>query len=184
MIPQIYYNKILGNETSHDELRVFKIGMNFEEMDDLGRGGFNAQAFFGIPDFLGSMGQHSDKSSRIDAGGKFQKYIASFTRVIQLPASSVFSNTFKYQYTSNALVNSQQFVLGGADSIRGFPENEYFADFGWSNSVELRTPIAFFPPILKVPFDSKHTLLSDATQLVLFIDAGKGYLKCKSWRNS
>jgi len=170
------YNKILGRETSHDELRVFKIGFNFEEIDDLGRGGFDGQAYFGVPDFLGSMGQHEESASRIDAGGKFEKYIISFSRITRLPASSALVNTFKYQFSKSPLVNSEQMRLGGADTVRGYPENEYLADYGWINSVEIRTPAFFLPPILRVPFDKNRTSLVDAIQLVGFIDAGKGYL--------
>ncbi len=174
------YNKILGNETSHDELRVFKTGINFEETDNLGRGGITAEAHFGLPDFLGAMGKHDVSASRIDAGGEFQKYTGSLTRITRLPAATLLINSFKFQYTTDPLVNSEQMVLGGADSIRGFPEAEYLADYGWINTVELRTPMFLLPAILKVPFDKKHTSLVDAIQLVGFIDAGKGYLN--KWR--
>ena len=67
-------------------------------------------------------------------------------------------------------------LIGGADSVRGFPENEYLADYGWVNNIELRTPAFFIPAILKVPYDKKHTSLSEAVQLVGFLDLGKGYL--------
>ncbi|MCX5715910.1 MAG: hypothetical protein NTV07_03435 [Candidatus Omnitrophica bacterium] len=169
-------NKILGNETSHDELRVFKVGANFEETDNLGRGGLTGEFQIGIPDFLGSMGKYDQSASRIDAGGKFQKYILSLNRVNRLPASTLIMDSFKCQLTNYPLVNSEQMVIGGVDSVRGFPEANYLADYGWVNNLEFRTPAFFLPTIIKVPFDKKHTALYDAIQLVAFLDAGSGSL--------
>jgi len=170
------YNEIMGNETSHDELRILKTGMNFEEKDNLGRSGLVAEAHFGIPEFLGSMDKHDESASRIDAGGEFQKYTGSISRVTRLPGSMYLVNSFKGQYTPFALPNGVQMSIGGADSVRGFPENEYLADYGWINTAELRMPPLLLPSILKVPFDKKHTSLTDAVQVVGFIDTGKGYI--------
>jgi len=170
------YNKILSSETSHDELRVFKAGINFEETDNAGRGGFTAEMHAGIPEFLGSMDKYDDSASRIDSGGEFQKYIGSLSRITRLPVSSLLINNFRYQVSEFSLVNSEQMLIGGADTVRGFPENEYLADYGWINNVEIRTPLFFLPSILKVPYDKKHTSISEAVQLVGFLDLGKGYL--------
>ncbi len=170
------HNKILGQETSQDEIRSFKGGINLDEKDNMGRFGFSAETSVGIPDFLGSMGEHDVKASRIDAGGQFEKFNGSVSRVTYLPLNSLFLNTFRFQYTKNNLVNPEQMVIGGADTVRGFPENEYLADYGWIANTELRTPAWLIPSMLRVPFDSKHTRLIDAMQFVYFIDAGKGYL--------
>jgi hemolysin activation/secretion protein len=170
------YNKILGAETSHDELRVFKAGINFEETDSFGRSGLAAEINAGVPDILGAMSKHDPSASRVDSGGEFQKYIGSLTRVTRLPLSFLLINSFKYQLSPFALVNSEQMLLGGADTVRGYPENEYLADYGWVNTVELRAPVFFLPHSLKVPFDKKRISLADAIQLVGFFDAGKGYL--------
>jgi len=169
-------NKILGNETSHDEIRAFKGGINFDEKDSLGRTVLSTEIRAGIPDFLGSMKKRDDSASRIDAGGEFQRYNIYASRITRLPLSSVFINTLRLQYTDDALVNPEQMVLGGADTVRGFPENDYLADYGWIANMELRTPAFLIPPILRVPFDKKHTRLIDAIQFVGFLDAGKGHL--------
>jgi hemolysin activation/secretion protein len=169
-------NKILGAETSHDELRIFKTGINFEETDTLGRGGVAAEVKVGVPDILGAMGKNDPSASRIDSGGEFQKYTGSLTRVTRLPFSLLLVNAFKYQLSPFNLVNSEQMLLGGADTVRGYPENEYLADYGWVNTVELRAPLFLLPRSLKLPFDKKTTPLADAIQLVGFFDAGKGYL--------
>ena len=170
------YNKIMGDETAHDELRIFKAGINFEEKDNLGRTGLTGEAHFAIPEFLGSMEKREESVLRPDSSGEFQKYTGSISRVTRLPGQMYLINSFKGQYTPFNLVSSAQMTLGGADSVRGFQENEYLADYGWINTVELRMPPFLLPSILKVPFDKKHTRIIDAVQVVGFIDAGKGYV--------
>jgi hemolysin activation/secretion protein len=170
------HNNILGDETSDDETRVIKGGINFNEKDNMGRSSLNTEVHIGLANFMGSMGEHDVKASRIDAGGRFQTYLATFNRTTYLPLNSYFLNTFRLQYSQDPLVSSQQMVLGGADSVRGFPENNYLADYGWILNTELRTPAFLIPSMFKVPFDKKHTRLIDAIQFVAFIDTGSGYL--------
>jgi hemolysin activation/secretion protein len=171
-------NKVLHKETSHDKISAFKGGINFDEKDDMGRSMLSAEVRAGIPRFLGSMPTHDVKASRApsDAGGKFQKYNLSLNRTTYLPFNSLLLNTFRFQFTQDPLVSPEQMVIGGADSVRGFPENEYLADHGWIANVELRSPAFLLPSILKVPFDKKRTRLIDAIQFVYFLDAGEGHL--------
>jgi hemolysin activation/secretion protein len=171
------YNKILGKETSHDELRVAKLGLSLDEKDAMGRTFLTQELRFGIPDFLGSMDENDTSASRLDAGGEFTKYVGTITRVNRLPFSSLLLASFKYQFTDEPLVNSEQMSFGGADSIRGYPENDYLGDYGWITRLELRTPAFIFPREIKVPYDKKGTSLMDAIQFVYFVDFGKAYLK-------
>ncbi|MDD5097026.1 MAG: ShlB/FhaC/HecB family hemolysin secretion/activation protein [Candidatus Omnitrophica bacterium] len=171
-------NKILNNETSHDQISAFKGGINFDEKDNLGRSVIAAEARAGIPDFLGSMAKNDVNASRAasGAGGEFQKYNLSLNRITYLPFNSMFLSNFRMQYTDDPLVTPEQMVIGGADSVRGFPENEYLADYGWIANLELRSPAFIFPSKFRVPFDKKGTRLIDAIQFVYFIDAGEGRL--------
>ncbi|MDP8230580.1 MAG: ShlB/FhaC/HecB family hemolysin secretion/activation protein [Candidatus Gorgyraea atricola] len=170
-------NKILGNETSHDELRVPKIGLGIDEKDSRGRTFLSNEVRFGMDNFMGSLDEYDESASRLNAGGEFVKYTASLSRITKLPFSSMLISSFKLQLTDNPLVNSEQLSLGGVNSIRGFPENDYLADYGWFSNIEFRTPAFFFPSALKVPYDKKATSLKDAVQLVYFVDFGKGNLK-------
>ena len=171
-------NKLLGNETSHDELRVLKAGISFDEKDENGRSLLGVEINRGLPKFAGSMGKNDASASRLDAGGDFTKYMFSIGRISQIPAfKSTFVASLRYQFTQDPLVNYEQMSLGGADSVRGFPENDYLADKGWLATGEIRTPTNWLiPPIIRVPFDKKGTRLADATQFVWFLDAGKGHL--------
>ena len=169
-------NKILGAKTSDDEIRDVKVGISFDEKDSTGRTGFSLEAMDGIPDFMGSLNRHDANASRIDAGGEFQKYSGTLSRVTYLPLNSLFVNTFRLQQTATPLVNAEQMSIGGADTVRGYPENEYLADYGWVANTELRTPAFLIPAMLTVPFNDKHPRLIDVIQFAYFIDAGKGYL--------
>ncbi len=44
------------------------------------------------------------------------------------------------QYTDDLLVASEQFGIGGANSVRGFEEREFADDRGYSGSIEIHTP--------------------------------------------
>ena len=44
------------------------------------------------------------------------------------------------QYTDDLLVTSEQFGIGGANSVRGFEEREFADDRGYSGSIEIHTP--------------------------------------------
>ena len=170
-------NSILGEETSHDELRVIKPGIGFDAKDSMGRTFMSNELRIGIADFLGSMDVYDEDASRIDAGGEFIKYVGSLTRLSRLPFSSYLTASIKYQYTDSPLVNCEQFPLGGANTVRGFPENDYLADSGWVSTFELRTPAFLLPSGLKVPYDKKKTSLKDAMQFAYFIDFGEGSLE-------
>lgn len=45
------------------------------------------------------------------------------------------------QWTADALLPSEQFSAGGAESVRGVDEREYLGDKGWNASLELLTPL-------------------------------------------
>ncbi len=145
--------------------------------DSLGRTLLTNELLFGLEDFLGSMSKYDESASRVDSGGEFTKYLSSFSRVTRLPFSSMLINILKVQYTDDPLVNSEQMGFGGADSIRGFPENDYLGDYGWTSTVEVRTPAFIFPREIKVPGDKKGSSLMDAMQFVFFSDFGKSHLK-------
>jgi hemolysin activation/secretion protein len=44
------------------------------------------------------------------------------------------------QYSEQPIINNEQFVFGGADTVRGYLEAEELADAGIAGGVELRAP--------------------------------------------
>ena len=63
------------------------------------------------------------------------------------------------QYTPDQLLPMEQFAVGGAQSVRGYPENTLVRDVGFSASVEIRYPV--------LSEQGRPTL-----QLAAFFDAG------------
>ena len=168
-------NRILGQETSHDELTVAKAGISFDEKDRYGRTFFSNELRVGIEDFLDSMPAHTANVLRPDSGSQFVKYVGSVSRITRLPLSSLLVTSIRGQLTNGGVVSSEQLAFGGADSIRGFPENDYLADSGWISTFELRTPAFIFPRAVKLPYSDIS--LKDAMQFVYFVDFGQGKLR-------
>ena len=71
------------------------------------------------------------------------------------------------QGTTAPLVVIEQMVLGGPDSVRGYPLGQRFVDQGFTLSAETRIP--FFPSLMPAALQQ--------TQGTIFIDYGYGSLK-------
>ena len=74
------------------------------------------------------------------------------------------------QLAADPLLASQQFTLGGIDSVRGYFVNEVVRDSGWSFSVEYRYPLLdlWEPDRIRGPDDA-------TLELVPFFDHGYGF---------
>ncbi|OGA70013.1 MAG: hypothetical protein A3G83_08830 [Betaproteobacteria bacterium RIFCSPLOWO2_12_FULL_68_20] len=74
-----------------------------------------------------------------------------------------------WQRSNDALLPSEKFALGGAQTVRGYRENAVVRDNGWVGSVEYRRPIGR----LRAPLAGDDP---DAGQveIALFADAGSG----------
>jgi len=67
------------------------------------------------------------------------------------------------QLSNSPLFNLEQFVLGGADSVRGYRENQILRDNGVFGSVEVRVPVIY---------GREHTPL---LMVAPFVDVGTGW---------
>ena len=65
--------------------------------------------------------------------------------------------------------------LGGADSVRGYPEDDYSADQGVLVKAEYLVPFFFLPDALKMPWTKDR--LRDRLDFAVFLDQGWGWLK-------
>lgn len=66
--------------------------------------------------------------------------IVDFDRVTRLPWDFTLNTRFKYQFSNANLLGSEQFGLGGYQTVRGYDEREANGAEGYNTSVELRTP--------------------------------------------
>jgi len=134
-------NYLLQTKISSDQLSIIKMAFGLNEDDAGGVTWMGNEAYFGIPDFLGSMGRNDTHASRAGAGGDFFKYKLSLRRQQNLPWSSFLVLSARSQYSPDKLVSGEEFYIGGMDTVRGYPELEYMGDYGYNVSAELRTPV-------------------------------------------
>ncbi len=95
---------------------------------------------------------------------------ATLNRVTRLPGD--FSWVFKgaYQDASTNLLGSEQFGLGGADTVRGYQEREANGDEGWLVSNEIRTPAYSISSWFAPKFGTN--IAHDQLQFLGFVDYG------------
>ena len=162
------WNYLLGTQTSSDNVSILKFNIGLDQDDAYGATYLRHEIDVGLPDFAGALGVDDPDASRLGAGGQFTKYLLNLGRRLNLPFQSFLLLSARGQYTPEKLVASEQFYIGGADTVRGYPELEYMGDYGYNTSVELRTPIYLLPKKMK---------LRDKLQMVYFFDYGQGYLR-------
>ena len=170
--------KARGTLTTDDQLRLPYIEVDFTNIDAFFGGGQNSfipRATFGTDHFLGAGSHNQPKASRIDTGGCFFKYEHSIRRVQKMPLGSYLILDSDFQSTSDTLPTAEQFQLGGANSIRGYPEGDYLADIGARLSVDWVFPMYLIPPKWKLTFSD--TPLRRQIEPVIFADIGGGKLK-------
>jgi hemolysin activation/secretion protein len=166
------YNELLGAQLSRDVLSIAKGGFDVDYIDYWGRTILTAQLDQGIPEFLGALDRKDADASRAGAGGKFTKWGFNLFRL--QPAfwetSVLLKNSF--QLSNNTLSASEQFQVGGATSVRGYPSGEYSGDSGFYSAFEWSIPPYGLSKDLNVPFYNGNVRLYDAFRWVLFWDIG------------
>ena len=169
-------NKILGFVISEDNTRVAKLGFDLDISDRFnGRTIITSEFDYGIPDFLGGLKKDDPKASRAAAGGDFFRVAANAARIQTLPASMALMLKGSMQLTPDDLVAAEQFQIGGATTVRGYPRSEHVGDYGYNASAELYIPPYPIPKTLKVPFTK--TTFFDALRFLGFFDWGRVNLK-------
>lgn len=168
-------NEMLDTVTSHDELRVLRLLFNVDHIDIWkGRNYYSMDVSYGIPDFLGSLAAVDEDCSRQGGGGEFFKLKFGYRRVQQLPWSIFAIAKVSMQFTPDMLPSSEQFVVGGVDSVRGYQQSAYLGDEGVLAGLELRIPPHFLADYT-FPFTDKTW--KDVMQFKAFIDYGEVSIK-------
>jgi hemolysin activation/secretion protein len=122
----------------------------------------------GLGGLFGGTENRSALTSRPGADDLFTKANVEWTRVrsihqpyfIPHPFSLLLSGSA--QISSNRLVVGEQFVVGGPDSVRGYPVGESLGDHGYRLSSEIRIS----------PFTDPEKI-----QAAFFIDHGGGFTR-------
>ncbi len=163
-------NYLLGGESSRDDVRLFKQGLDLDITDRFGRTIILSELDIGVPHIIGGMDEKSDpfEASRDGAGGRFYKGIFNMFRLQPMPFSTSLLLKANGQVSGYNLVASEQMQIGGPTSVRGYPPGEFAGDKGWYTSAEWSVPLYFIPKKLSIPFTQSKWY--DAFRLVAFYD--------------
>jgi len=168
-------NYQLQTVTSHDRLRVVKVGLDTDINDRFGRSLITDELDFGIPNIMGGLASKDVNASRTGAGGKFVKNTLNLLRLQKMPFSSSILWKNQIQFSPYILTAAEQFQIGGIANVRGYPPAEVVGDTGYSMSWEWSVPPYFIPKNIKVPFSKAK--LYDALRFDFFYDWANAHLK-------
>jgi hemolysin activation/secretion protein len=156
-----------------DSLRILNTSFTLTESDGKGTTSIVNAGYFGFCDFMGASSRNNPLSSKFPANGQFVKYTGSVTRYHIIPFSSTLTVSGDIQLTPDNLTSLEQYSLGGAGSIRGYPPSEYTSDYGWKVITEIKSPFFILPKWALPANLNRDSVFS----LVTFFDFGKGYLR-------
>ncbi len=160
-----------GLSNSRDNLRILRLGAQFAERDKGGRTFITDEFEFGFSRILGASDKIDSNSSRTEAGAQFFRTVIDFGRLQKLPLESFLILRGSTYLTPDKLPASEQMRVGGAATVRGYPEGDYLGEHGISGSTELRCPCYFIPRDWKYP--KSENSVRDSIQLLGFFDVAR-----------
>lgn len=155
-----------GSDQGKDELRILRVGPNVLEQDASGRSIVATEVGIGFSGILGASGRVDPSASRPETGGQFVRLTIAGGRLQRLFDRLQLLLRGAWQWTNDRLPPAEAMRLGGAETVRGYPEGEFLGDYGYSGTAELRVPLPFFRRGERRPLT-----------LVAFVDGGAGFLR-------
>ena len=147
---------LLGSLFSRDRVRMLRMGLNADWIDRTGRNFISFSILQGLEEALGAMENSDSKSSRVGADNRFTKAYVNWARVQKVIDRVSIILRGSGQASTRPLVVTEQFFIGGADSVRGYPPGEFLGDSGYNVSTELRVSPLPNQDILQLAFFVDH----------------------------
>ncbi len=134
--------------------------------DDLGNTSFTATGFYSP----GGMSAYNDTGDFIQQRAESRDHYAyaqlTLDRITKLPLNFSWTIRGELQFADTNLLPSEQFGLGGYQTVRGYEEREVNGDNGYLLSTELATPpVSLFEAI-------GLSKIKDQLQFIGFVDYG------------
>jgi len=158
-----------GVETTRDEDRVLKAGLDLDVTDRFGRTVLTLEEDVGVLTG-GGLYVKDPLATQPGAGAQFQKISGYLYRLQPMPFSSDILWKNAFQYTNYNLLSVEQFQLGGISNLRGYAPAAYSGDSGVTSTFDWSFPVYFLPKNTIVP--GTKTSFYDATRVVIFYDVG------------
>jgi hemolysin activation/secretion protein len=124
------------DEEGETRTSVFTFGQEYTLRDPAGAWGLRSQFRFGT----GVFDATSNESDIPD--GEFFSWLGQIQRVQVLSENNFLIAQLDFQLAPNPLLPSEQFVIGGAQSVRGYRQNVLAGDYGLRFSLEDRIILA------------------------------------------
>ncbi|MFC3291382.1 ShlB/FhaC/HecB family hemolysin secretion/activation protein [Modicisalibacter luteus] len=155
---------VLGVTTSDDQVRKVRLGASLDSADLHGRTLLALDLHQGIGERLGGMKDDALLSSRsyARADNDFTKLTFDLARLQRINSRWLVVPRLYGQYAFDSLVASEQWAIGGFNSVVGHPASVFSGDSGYTASIE-----------------GRYALLKDDDryQLILSADHGRVYVR-------
>ena len=130
---------------------------------------FDGDIYWSPGQWLADQTNNDYESLRPDAKNHWVYFRGSFVYLQRLPKSFSLSLLARGQISSQNLLPSEQFGLGGYDTVRGYDQREVNKDGAILLSAEARSPAL---PLLK--YIKSQWKIPDRIQFLIFLDYGWG----------
>lgn len=161
--------RALAQVVTRDKLRSPSVGLDFQSADEAGFWNLGGSVSTGLANNDDSVALTSRQ-----AGSSFSKISGLIRRVQRLATMVTGVLSLRGQWSPDSLTPQQQIFMGGADSVRGYPESDYGGDYGCIGNAEIRTKPFFIPESIRL-MNFKESL-KQQTDLIFFYDYGYGHL--------
>lgn len=149
------------------DISQFILEYNASLTDPYGITTFNPSLFISPGGMTHDNNDAAFQAVRFGAKANYVYGVIGMERLTRLPGDFSLSNRLKFQLADSNLISSEQFGLGGASSVRGYPERVVNGDEGIFFSTEVRAPSISFGKIFDLP------QYQDELQFLAFIDYGR-----------
>ncbi|MBI4341917.1 MAG: ShlB/FhaC/HecB family hemolysin secretion/activation protein [Candidatus Omnitrophica bacterium] len=166
--------KQLGGTSQRDRLRAIRLEPSLRLTDVWGSWVVEQETAFGIKG-LGATSENNPVASRPGTKPDFLKIGFVVHRLHRLPWHTQLSLKLETQLATSKLAPQEELYLGGAQSIRGYPEGDYLADQGVIARGEWLIPCRFLPDTWRLP--GTGTPVGEQLMVLGFLDRGYGRLR-------
>ena len=155
---------------NRDRLRVFRVGGDLSRRDLSSTASLSLEASQGVK-ALGASSESNPFASR-GAKASFNKFITGIQYKRNLPWGLQASMKTRYQFSHQKLTPQEELGMGGINSVRGYPADDYLGDNAVLTNAEFLIPAFFIPQGWRIPYAPDS--VRDQTTLVAFADYGYG----------
>ena len=155
---------------NRDKLRILRLGGSALSRRQDSSTTFSTEYSQGFNGFCASS--QDDELVARGARSVFTKFTGGMRNRSLLPLDIQENFNVRGQFTFAKLTPEEEFSLGGMDTVRGYPPDDYYADSAFLFNYELLLPSIFIPKDWRLPYAPKTA--REMTTSVVFLDYGYG----------